>query len=177
VPEVLANLGLDFAREEDLPAARAVMVSLIGDTIATAETILAVHRRNPKSIIVFRENGEITGTTSFLLLRAAGLLSIATDKFNGLAPDMDLIAGLDETPIAAYGWGIAAKTRRAAAAVLVGIDRVRNDLYPNIPFFARTLTADGQRVVCGRLRYLPFPRSKTGLLWSAPNQGGTGDWA
>jgi hypothetical protein len=170
LPEVLAELGLDYGTVEELPVARAMMAKLMGDWIANLDTIGAVYRRNPASMIVYRENGQCTGILSYLVLRPAGLLSIATDKFNGVNPDLDFIAGPDEAPLAGYGWALAATTRKAAAAVLVGLDKVRRDLHPNIPFFARAATADGKRVLCGRLRYIPFPRSETGMLWSAPLQ-------
>ena len=144
------------------------MVALIGDWIANIETIVEVSRRNPLSLLVYRENGKVTGVVCYLMLRPAGLLAIATDKFNGVNPDLDMIAGTGEVPLAGYGWALAAKSRKAAAAVLVGLEKVRSELYPNIPFFARAATNDGRRVLCGRLRYLPFPRSNTGLLWSPP---------
>ncbi|MEO6341406.1 MAG: hypothetical protein ABIO39_15290 [Caulobacteraceae bacterium] len=144
------------------------MAALIGEWIASVETIVAVSRHNPQCLLVYREDGRVTGVVSFLLLRPAGLLSIATDTFDGVAPDIDMLTSPEETPLAGYGWALAAKTRKAAAAVLAGLGRVRTDLYPGIPFFARAATNDGRRVLCGRLRYLPFPRSNTGLLWSPP---------
>ena len=155
-------------REEELAPGRAVMAALIGEGISTIETITGIYHRNPLHFLIYREEEKVTGVISFLLLRPAGLLSMATDKFDGLTPDLDMIAGPDETPLAGYGWGLAARSRKAAAAVLVGIDKVRTELYPQIPFFARAATPDGRRVACGRLRYLPFPRSNTGLLWSPP---------
>lgn len=177
LPEALSELGLDWGRPEELPAARNLMVKLIGEGISSIETITGVYNHNPNSMVVFRENNECTGIVSYLLLRPAGLLSIATDKFDGVTPDLDLLATPDETPLAGYGWALAATSRKAAAAVLQGLDRVRTHIYPNIPFFARAATADGKRVLCGRLRYLPFPRSNTGLLWSAPLRGESGESA
>ena len=168
MPRVLAELGLDIPREDELEQGRAIMAALIGDWIASVETITAVYRRNPLSFLFYREEGKVAGIIAFLLLRPAGLLAIATDSFNGVSPDLDLIAGLDETPLAGYGWALAAKSRKSASAALLGMERVRTQLYPNIPFFARAATPDGRRVACGRLRYIPFPRSTTGMLWSAP---------
>ena len=162
------ELGLDLPREGELAAGRAIMAALIGEGISTIDTIMGVHERNPLHVLVYREDQKVTGVLAFLLLRPAGLLSIVTDRFDGVAPDLDLIAGPDETPLAGYGWGLAAKTRKAAAAVLVGMDKIRNEIYPVIPFFARVATPDGRRVACGRLRYVPFPRSSNGLLWNPP---------
>ena len=144
------------------------MAALIGDWIASVETITDVYRRNPLSFLFYREDERITGVVAFLLLRPAGLLAIATDKFNGVTLDLDLVSSPDEVPLAGYGWALAAKSRRSAAAVLLGLEKVRTALYPQIPFFARAATPDGRRVLCGRLRYIPFPRSTTGMLWSAP---------
>lgn len=151
------------------------MAALIGEWIASVETITGVYRRNPSSFLFYREDGKVTGILSVLLLRPTGLLALATDKFGGVSPDLDLIASPQETPLAGYAWGLAAKTRRAAAAILQGMDKIRVDVYPNIPFFARVATPDGGRIASGRLRYIPFPRSTTGLLWSAPIQPETKD--
>jgi len=151
------------------------MAALIGEGISSLETITAIYNRNPLCFLVYREDGKVTGVVAYLMLRPAGLLAIATDKFDGVTPDVQLIAGPDETPLAGYGWALAAKSRKAAAAVLNGLDKVRTELHPAIPFFARAATPDGRRVLCGRLRYLPFPRSNTGLLWSAPIQPETKD--
>jgi hypothetical protein len=151
------------------------MAALIGDWIASLETITSVYNRNPLSFLFYREGEAVTGVVSVLLLRPSGLLAIATDKFDGVSPDIDVIAPPDEVPTAGYGWALAAKSRRAAAAVLLGLDKIHTDLFPQIPFFARAATPDGRRVLCGRLRYVPFPRSNTGLLWSAPIQPETKD--
>lgn len=166
--QVLAELRLEIPEEHELAEGRSVMAALIGEWIASVETITEVFRQNPLCCLVYKEDGKITGVVSFLLLRPAGLLAIATDKFNGVAPDVEMIATPDEAPTAGYGWALAAKSRKAAAAVLLGLDKVRGEVFPQIPFFARAATQDGRRVLCGRLRYIPFPRSDTGLLWSAP---------
>ena len=168
----LSAIGLSIPAPEELAAARAIAARLIGPHIASLETFHAVAEKNAAGMMVYREQGQVTGVLAFLLLRPPALYALATDKFDAVNPDLELLARPDEEPLAAYGWGLAATSLRAAAVVLNGAGLFRG-LTPSIPFFARAATVDGRRILCGRLGYTPFPRNTTGLLWSPSREMGT----
>jgi hypothetical protein len=173
-PPVIASchveLGFEAASDDDLMFARELAAGLIGERIATLETSRTMRALHPMSTMVFKEEGKVTGVLGALPLRASGLLALATDRFDPVNPDPDQIAPAGEDPLAVYGWGFAATTRRASAAVLNGANLFRTTVFPTIPGFARAATDAGRRVLMGRLGYVPFPRSTTGLLWTPPLQ-------
>ncbi len=163
-------LGFDTASDDELMLARELAAGLIGESIATLETSRTMRALHPMSTMVFKENGMVTGVMGVLPLRASGLLALATDRFDPVNPDPDQIAPAGEEPLAFYGWGFAATTRRASAVVINGANLFRTTVFPTIPGFARAATDAGRRVLMGRLGYSPFPRSTTGLLWTPPIQ-------
>lgn len=167
-----AAIGLEAASDTDLMVARELAAGLIGESIATLETSRVMRALNPMSTMVFKEDGVVTGVLGALPLRASGLLALATERFDPVNPDPDQIAPSGEAPLAFYGWGFAATTRRASAVVLNGAILFRTTVFPSIPGFARAATDAGRRVLNGRLGYTPFPRSTTGLLWTPPVQSG-----
>ncbi len=172
LPSDLSAIGLSIPVHDELADARAIAARLIGSHIASLETFHAVAKRNPTSLMVYHEQGVVTGLLGFLLLRPPALYNLATDKFDAVNPDLDLLTEPNEEPLAAYGWGLAATSLRAAAVVLNGANLFR-ELMPSIPFFARAATPDGRRILCGRLGYTPFPRNTSGLLWSPSREKGT----
>ena len=64
-----------------------------------------------------------------------------------------------------YGWGFAARTRRASAQVVLGAMAIR-DAFPDIPVFTRAATPAGERIICGKMEYRPYPGAPDDLLWN-----------
>ena len=98
-------------------------------------------------------------------LSPAGLAAILEHRFDPRTPVDEHLCGPGEPFAAVYGWGIAGCTRKAAAKVVVGVNALR-ERFPDIPFFTRTATPAGAKVVRGRLGYSPYPGAPDDLLWN-----------
>ena len=168
IRRTLARLGLRPAGSAALKAGRDLAVRLIGPRITSLARLQAVLRKSGTGAFAFHEAGELKGIFVFLLLNAAGRTALLADDFDGLAPDLGLLAGPSETPSAYYGWGFAGTSPAARTAVVMGADALRRDVMMDIPFFCRAATPAGRRAVTLKLGYRDFPGSRTGLLWSPP---------
>ena len=159
----MVRIGMEPATFADLAAGRALAASLIDPKIAAEEVLRAIHERNGAGLYVLREEGEVTGMLALVLLNAAGLRALCDNSFTPLAPSVDHVAALSEEPAAVYGWGSAARTRRAAAKVVLAT-ATACDILP-CPSFARGTTDAGLHVLTRRLGMTPYPGSTTGLVW------------
>ena len=166
IGRALARLGLRPAIPRDLEAGRDLAVRLIGPQITSLQRLRAVQRRSGIGAFVIGEPDTLEGIFVFLLLNPAGRAALCGDDFDGLSPDLALLAAPSEAPSAYYGWGFAATTPRARAAVVAGADVLRRRVLCDIPFFCRAVTPAGHRVVTSKLGYRDLPGSNTGLLWA-----------
>jgi hypothetical protein len=137
--------------------------------VVSTETFALAHRRTGgASMFVHRLNGEIDGAFAMLPLRRSGLDALNAHSFNAKEPDWNQVAKAGEDPAAIYGWGFAASTRRAAAAVVRGAMLIREEAFGGIPWFTRAATPAGAKVILGKMGYRPFAGSDSGMLWSPP---------
>lgn len=94
-----------------------------------------------------------------------GRRAIEEHCFDPRNPPNEYLSQPGDPFAAVYGWGIAGLTRRASATVVQGVKALR-DHFKDVPFYTRTATEAGRRVVCGRLGYAPFPGAPDDLLWN-----------
>jgi hypothetical protein len=132
----MAAAGLDLVADADIDEAHALVMRLIGPPVASIAVLRSVHSHTQASLFVFRE-GRITGLLAELPLTQAGLAALTAGRFNGLEPLPEQIARPGQDVVAYYCWGNAAETRRAAAATVRGMVIARDEIYPELPHFAR----------------------------------------
>jgi predicted GNAT family N-acyltransferase len=131
-----------------LPQARAVMGGG-----AETEVVHRVFRHNPDSIwaIARRENfaagvtrGE--GYVAYLMLNQAGVDSLFDGTFQATDPDLSLICGQNEIPVAIYVWGIYARGVIAGGLPLT-YEKICTPRYRELPLYARAATPEGCRIL------------------------------
>ena len=157
--------GLRLMSEDDIRAAHRPAAERL-DGIATVDVFIAVNRITGASTFQYREpSGAATGFLAMFPVRAGALAQLAQGAFNGVEVDLDLVARPGETPAAWYGWGFAALTRRAGAAVISAACAVQQRLYWGVPAYSRTATPDGVRVVGGKMGYRPAGGVDPAMVW------------
>lgn len=166
--ELFAGVGLKSATREDIGSIHRLAKAMIGGQVADEAALWRVQSlMHGAALYVYRERGEITGFLAWLPLSPEGVEALIAGLFNGLDPAASHLCAVGAQGGAAYGWGYAGRTRRATAAVIKGTYLARNDMCGAMPFFTRAATADGARILSGRLECLPF-RDIPGLFWSEP---------
>lgn len=162
----MADAGLEVATDGDIGEAHALVERLVGPPLAGVEAMRAIHTRTQASVFVIREDGRITGVLGELPLVEAGMKALEAGQFNGAAPDLDHIARPGDPVAAYYCWGFAAETRRASAIGVKGVIAARDDVYADLPFFARAAkpagadddaASNGARVGFRRFGAEPYP--------------------
>lgn len=167
---VAAEFGMKLADDAEIRAAREIAAQLINDGIASAETFSAVQAITHASVFVFLEGRAVTGMLGLFLVRAAGLRAIENGAFDGVNPDLDMVARPGETPAACYGWGFAGTTNLGGGNAVKAAVALRNRLFWRIPVFTRTATPDGVRVITGKMGYQIYNPADPTLVWMPPAQ-------
>ncbi len=168
IRRALADLDLYPASTSGLEAGHRLAASLIGPGITPLGTLRSVQRRCGLAAFVRHDGEALVGVFVFLLLNARGRAAVLADDFDGLAPPLDHLAVPEDRPSAYYGWGFAATTPEARAAVVAGADVLRKGVLADLPFFCRAATEAGRRAVTLKLGYRDLPGSTSGLLWAPP---------
>jgi hypothetical protein len=166
--EVTAAHGIFPPSADELAEARELAERLMGHEVASLDTYRAVMAIQPASVLVFKEDGRVTGVTASLFLRRRAVDVIVRGRFNALTPDVDLLAREGEHPAAAYGWGVAVATRPASKAILGGGVAMKDVLFPTLTAFARAVTGAGRHICLTRYGYRPLRGPDDDLLVSEP---------
>lgn len=106
----------------------------------------------------------MTGVLGLVPLRPAGLKAVEQHLFDAGNPPQEYLCAPGDPFAGLYGWGFAARGRRASARVVLGAMKIREHL-SDIPFFTRAATPAGVKVICGRMGYVPYPGAPDNLLW------------
>jgi len=162
---VVAGHGLDVASDEECIQGRALAAELISPHVASAAVLLNVQVKTGATVFVHRSGGGIDGVLAMVALTPDGLRAVLEGRFDTRNPDDSFVCAPGDAYAGVYGWGLAGRTRRASAAVMLGAMALR-DHYPALPFFSRTATAAGAKVVRGRMGYAPYPGAPDDLLWN-----------
>ncbi len=163
--QALSALGFRKASACDIVSARNAAAALVGDDIATSETLCEVHAITGGCAFVARLGGELIAMISVIPLRRAAIPVLEAGAFDGVAPPRRLIARPGEPPAAFYVWGAAGLSWRGRRLALAASVAVRDEVYPDLPLYARAATADGERVLQRRMGAIPIAG---GLVRAAP---------
>jgi hypothetical protein len=154
--------------DAQMPAAGELAGAAVGPGIVRRADFLAVDTITECTAFAYLKAGQLAGALAVIPLRPQGLAALMDDRFDGVRPDLALVARPGEQVAAIYGWGIVGAGPRSRAAVLRGVDRLRRNLLPELPWYCRAATGDGARVILGRLGYAPVAGSASGLFVSQP---------
>jgi hypothetical protein len=167
---VALEAGMAPPTEREIPVARQLAADLMKHDVVSLETLLAVRAIQPAAMLVFREEGRVTGVFGQLLLRPAAVRPIFEGRFDALDVDIDYLSRAGELAALGYAWGLAASTKRGAAAVILHGQLVRGRLFPDLTIFTRAVTPVGRHIALNRYKYTPFRHPDDDLLIRLPEQ-------
>lgn len=147
VASLAAAYNLEALDAPDIAVAREIGAKLIGETLASADTLIAIQQTARSVVFGYRENGALTGMMALLPLREAARALLIEGRFDARAPSLDLVARPGEAPACYYAWGIAATSKQAARAMIQASSALRRTLFWAIPSFTRAVTGDGLRLM------------------------------
>lgn len=163
---VAGEFGFSPIETNEFPAVCEMASRLMKHEVASCETFRAVQAIQPGSSLCFREDGVITGLTGLLLLREAAVAELLAGDFDGVAVDTDLLSRPGERPAIGYGWGIAATTKTAGAAITAVSMPLRLGPLGALSFVTKAVTGAGRHVAITRMGYQPLRHPDDDLLVS-----------
>lgn len=163
-----AAFGFRAIRADEFPEARRMAGRRMGHQVSTSRVFRAAQRIQPQASICFCEAGEITGVIGILLLRQAAAAQLRFGRFDGVNLDLDLLARGDEVPAIGYGWGMAASTKPAGAAIIAVTQAFRAGPLAEFTFITKAVTAVGRHVSITRFGYRPLRGPDDDLLINDP---------
>ncbi len=166
VAEAVESCDLKIAGPRGVAEARALAAEALGPSVAPVEALIAIQRRSGTAVLVYEEEGVITGALGVLPLSPLGLDALLNGRLDLSRPVGAFFAGGRTRGQALYAMGIVSVTPQAARAVVTGVVRLR-EAFSDIGFYARAVTAAGRRVLIERLGCRDLPG--TPLMWSPPD--------
>ena len=166
--EVALEAGLRPAVGEEIAIARDLAAELMKHDVVSIETIQAVQAIQPAAMLVCDDGDRITGVFGQLLLRPSAVRPLFDGSFDALNVDTDFLTRAGEPAALGYAWGLAASTKKAAAALILHGQLVRRRLFPNLTIFTRAVTPVGRHIALNRYGYVPLRHPDDDLLIRLP---------
>jgi hypothetical protein len=163
---VVADFGFSPVAAEEFPGVHEMASRLMNHDVASVETFLAVQAIQPGSSLAYREDGVVTGVLGVLLLRAGATAQLMNGTFDGVDVDLDLLSGPREVPAIGYGWGVAATTKTAGAAITAVSMPLRKGPLGPFTFVTKAVTPVGRHVSLTRYGYEPLRHPDDDMLIS-----------
>ena len=171
-PEAMTAVALEAgmvpADEDEIAVARQLAADLMQHDVVSIGTLQAVRAIQPAAMLVYKEDGRVTGVFGQLVLRPSAIRRIFEGDFDALDVDTDYLSRAGEIAGLGYAWGLAASTKRAAASLILHGQLVRARLFPDLTIFTRAVTPVGRHIALNRYRYQPFRRPDDDLLIRLP---------
>jgi len=155
---------------------RSLAVGLVGEPIASLETMSWVHERTKLGLLGVTHaglNGEtdpsdmspLCGLLGVVPLTVPGNQAVLVDAFDAVCPNPAHVCTLEDEPAGVFGWGIAV-SRHEAARLLVNLGLfISEHITPAADWYARAVTDDGARLLMGRMNLSLLGGTKIGTLW------------
>ena len=171
-PEAMTAVALEAgmvpADEDEIAVARQLAADLMQHDVVSIGTLQAVRAIQRAAMLVYKEDGRVTGVFGQLVLRPSAIRRIFEGDFDALDVDTDYLSRAGEIAGLGYAWGLAASTKRAAASLILHGQLVRARLFPDLTIFTRAVTPVGRHIALNRYRYQPFRRPDDDLLIRLP---------
>ena len=148
----LGSLGFHLASFTEMALGRAAATSLVGEAIATLETLARVQSHTGcAAFVAAGKDGELIAAVSALPLTQAALPELDSGRFDGIDPPSALVAGPNDPVAALYIWGAAGLTWRGRTLALAASVALQRQVYPDLPCYARGATDAGERALAQRM--------------------------
>lgn len=171
-PEAMTAVALEAgmvpADEDEIAVARQLAADLMQHDVVSIGTLQAVRAIQPAAMLVYKEDGRVTGVFGQLVLRPSAIRRIFEGDFDALDVDTDYLSRAGEIAGLGYAWGLAASSKKAAASLILHGQLVRARLFPDLTIFTRAVTPVGRHIALNRYRYQPFRRPDDDLLIRLP---------
>ena len=141
--------------------------------IAEPEEVIKVARFNPFCLMALARKSKYDpaapvaeGFVATLPLNALGMKTLALGTFNGLSPDLRLLAKPGERPAGLYMWGVYAPGPLSPAMALF-LERASAPLYAGVSLYSRPVTEAGRRYqeVLGFTKGVTFDGIEAPNIW------------
>lgn len=165
---IAAFHGARLASEDEFEAAQALAAGEVEGTIVTAAMFAEMQGLTQSSIFIVKEQGRITGCLAFFTLREGGVAALRAGQFAADAVDPNWVSRPGEAPEGVYAWGFAGRTSYARKAVVKASVTVAEAALWAVPAFTRIASADGERVLVGKMGFRRVPGDTTGLAMKPP---------
>ncbi len=166
VAECVRPCGLRIACGADLAELRRLAADRIGGAVTPLGALEAVHAKTGSTFLKFEEEGVLTGGAAVAQLTREGLNALLAGAFDPISPRLAHFASPNEEVSGLYGLAIAARTPKAAKAVVGAVLRLRAGIGDGLDFYARGATPSGCRVLVETLGCVEL---ENGLFWSWPS--------
>lgn len=161
----LGRTGLSLASADQIVQGRAAAAALLGDYIASLDTLMRIHARCGASLFAASApDGRLVAVLSLIPLTPAAAPGLAIGQFDGIEPPDELVARPSEPVIALYGWGMAGLTWRGRAMAMSGALAMQRGAFAAVPIYGRAASDGGGRVLLGRMGASLVPRTGSGLV-------------
>lgn len=154
---------------------RSLAVGLVGEPIASLETMKWVHDQTGLGLLGVTHSGlkgqddpedrsPLCGLLGLVPLTEAGNQAVLVDAFDAVTPDPAHVCSFEDEPAGVFGWGIAV-SHHEAARLLVNLGLfISEQIVPAVDWYARAVTDDGARLLMGRMNLSLLEGTKIGTL-------------
>lgn len=175
IARAAADFNVHALSGSRLVEARSLAVGLVGEPLASLETMAWVHNRTKLGLLGVTHAGlsdepdaddssPLCGLLGVVPLTSIGNQAVLADAFNAISPDPEHICSYEEEPAGIFGWGIAV-SRHEAARLLVNLGMfISEHIIPTTDWYMRAVTDDGARLLKGRMNLTEVEGSKIGTL-------------
>lgn len=161
--EMMASLRLFRPEPHEYAAVHAIASDTIGGELATMEEIRRVDALTGAAIWVVRRKGEVTGFLAPLALTHEGRDALVDGAFNAASIREEWVAALGQPLAGFYCWSYAGRDQLSRGALVLGLRKLIDSHFADLPFFGRDTTAAGAKIM-DHLGFPPFGATPN-LFW------------
>lgn len=154
---VVAGFGLERPQSEsDIIEARKLAADLIDSSIASVGVFMTIEKVCGIGMLIYREKGKITGVAGLLNLSETGVQTLMRNGFNGPNPALSDLATHGAPVYGSYAWLGAATTHASRTAVVLVSAGLEDEIYGDLPAFAKAVTPLGAAAIQTYLGFEPL---------------------
>lgn len=167
--QVAQKLDLFPATDNEIEIGLRFATESIGGKLTPASSLQALQRIFP-SVVVYREEGRVTGIFAYMLIRPQAMDAVWRGQLDVFDLDLSMCAGVGEPIGGAYSLGFAGLTKAAGKAVVACANDVVQGPLARVPTFTRAATPVGRHIVVDKLGYSPLAGAPD-IFWLPPAAG------
>jgi hypothetical protein len=141
--------------EQDFAQVHAIATNEIGGGLASLDEIRRVDALTGASIWVVRRHGSVTGFLAPLALTLAGRDALVDNTFDAAHIRPEWVSRLGQPLAGFYCWSYAGVDQVTRGALVMGLRKLIDHHFPDLPFFGRDSTEAGARIM-RHLGFFPF---------------------